>query len=1290
MAAKTQKKYSWQAYLLQLPLWSALILLVMVSLLVVLIRFLVPKIDTLRPEIETWLTTQLPFDVEISRLSGSLFKIDPAVGIEKLTLSSNGQVFLIIEDVYFELDTLASLVAAAPRMKDARLSGLELWLEETTQGWQLNGWQKDQSIKKNAEKKDVKEGLKQVVNYVEQFLVQGELGFSDLKFHFTPLEDESLFFSAESMEYRRWSGGRQLFFEIKPSTVTTQPAELVVTLEGEGFDPNNSSLSAWFNFPLVDLNDFQALWPSYLQEETQNLQGHFSLEGWLSLTKGLAKAELQARNIELIRDELWKIQFSEADLSMQGKLDDWSADWKVSNLNASDYTFDQLAGRVGYSQQQAYLQVEELKLDPLAVHLTQDTHLPESVRELVGDLAPGGSLTNLLITREAKGELELQANLQDVQVNAWRGAPLGSGLNGWLQANAQGGQVVFANHSLELGFPQLYSPVWNFSHAKGAVRWELEGDDLWVIGEDLAVVLPFEKPGSKNVYVSGDFAYFYGPSDQRFYLGLGLLPTDALAHHQLVPDKLVEPVLHDWLANALLAGEVHQAGFIYAGSIQDRASFQLVTDFSETDFKFQPDWPKLTQAKGQVQVLDGWVKGEVVTAGFGQSQLTNASFSSFLNQQNDVELQVTSKIEAPLEFFPWLVKNSPLQKEVPIPLHEWVYSGQIKGAVDLSIPLSETGLEPKVALVSQISDAQLRLSQVDLAVTEINGPLNFTLAKGLESSGLVGKVMSQPVKAAFNTQPESQLVFSARLAAKDLKKRFNLPEALDFTGVTQLQGELPLAPFGVLEVTSSLEGLAYATPLPWNKDPEEKRDFSMQLDFSADELPLKLNLADQLSFLMHLDQPARGICLELADEQVAEAALPEKEGLHLGIVAEEVNAKPLVDWLKQFDSNSSTELTKSSPSSEFQWLNQIDLKVNQLNWDSFELGQLGFSLNNSLQGIKLGITNALVTGEIDWPEEGKPLGIRLDHLYLPAKAKEEQEDKEASLSKRAEWTAKVDPLADFNPKLLPNSLITIKDFRQGKKRFGELTAQTQPLKEGVRFDPLQIKLEETSLTAQLDWQLVNSQASTFIQGDITGKNIEPALIAVTGEGKVPIISGKHQFNFTTGWQGSPLAFDLQKVSAGIELELKDGYFPETDLALSGISQLFGLLNMDTLLRRLRLDFSDLKNKGVSYDSIKGGYQLDKGYLATLEPTRVVSSATRMSLEGEVDLIEETLEQELVVVLPVAQSLPLAAVVVGAPQVGAAIWVVQKVFSNLFDTFSEARYKISGPLNKPKTELKRIF
>lgn len=1289
MTSPSKKNISWQFYLLQLPFWSALILLVTFTLLVVLIRFLVPQIDTLRPQLENWLTARLPFEVEITHLSGSLFKIDPAIGIDKLTLTSNDQKFLVIEDVYFELDTFASLMALAPRMKDARLSGLELWMEENQQGWQLNGWQKNTSTDVPAKKNSLEASFKQMVNYAEQLLVQGELVFSDLKFHFLPLDEDPLYFTAESMNYRRWSKGRQLSFQIESSATTTQTAELVVTLEGENFDHQTSNLDAWFNFPLVSLEAFKGLWPSHVQERTQNMEGHFSVEGWFNLKQGQVQLDLQARNVELVRDDFWKVEFETADITLKGKLATWSADWEVTNLNASDYFFDKLAGRVGQNQHSSYLQVEELLLTPLSQYLQEDLHLPDAVRELVSDLAPGGSLKNLLITENSIGELELQANLVDLQVNAWEGAPLGGGLNGWLQANTEGGQVVFANHPLQLGFPELYTPIWNFSSAKGAVRWELEGEDLWVIGEDLAVVLPLDDIPANNVYVSGDFAYFYGSSDERFYLNLGLLPTKAIAHHQLVPDKLVEPVLLEWLNSALLAGKVHQAGFIYAGSIQDNAAFQLVTDFSATNFKFQPDWPSLSGASGQVQVLDGWVKGEVSATEFGSSQLNKATFATFLNTKNEVELEIATQLQAPLEFFPWLVKNSPLKTQVPEPLHEWQYSGQMQGDISLVVPLSEADLEPFVNLKSHITQGQLTLSQVDLTVTDINGPLNFTLAKGLESKGLTGRVLDQPVKAIFENERESHLKFSASVSGEGLKKRFHLQKSLNLKGITQIQGSLPLAPFGVLKVTSDLQGLAYNTPLPWRKKTNEKRQFTIQLDFSDEELPLRLQLADQLDFLMHLDNQARGSRLQLAEKAVSKAVLPEELGLFVNIMLNQLNAEPIYAWYKKLNSNQTAQLG-SSDLTELQGLSRLELNIAKLNWKELEVGELDFTLQNLNKGLKFNFASSISSGEVWWPANDKQqLEIMLGHLYLPVDEKDKSETKKAPF-KRSNRPKTVDLLADFNPQLLPAAVVKIADIRLGSRRFGKLETQVSPKAKGVRLDPLQVNLEESSLEARLDWLVSDSVPSSYLEGKLSGKNIELALKAVTAEIEAPVVSDEHELNFTANWPGSPLAFDLKEADAELQLELKDGYFPKTDLALSGISQVFGLLNMDTLLRRLRLDFSDLTSKGVSYNSIKGDYQLENGYLRTTQPTRVASSSTRMKLTGEVDLIEETLQQELVIVLPVAQSLPLAAVLVGAPQVGAAIWVIQKIFSNLFDTFTEARYKVTGPLNDPKVELQRVF
>ncbi|HKM14324.1 MAG TPA: AsmA-like C-terminal region-containing protein [Marinospirillum sp.] len=1308
---QSEKDRSWRFYLLQLPLWSALVLVVSVALLVLFIRSLIPQVDLLRPHLEVWLTERLPFEIEMSHLSGSLFKIDPAVGVKALTLSNQNQVFLVIEDVYFELDTLASLVAGVPRMKGARLAGLELWLEETPDGWQLKGWQNQQTLVEENKTNSVIDtvsataSLRQVLGYIEQLLVQGELNFADLRFNLQPLNDEPLFFSADSMSYHRWSKGRQLFFQLEASTAITQPAELVITFEGETFNAQTSNLTAWFNFPLVSLDDFQALWLTSMQEKADNIQGKFSVEGWLNLNQGQAKLDLQAKNVEILQDKRWQVEFGEAKLTLQGELDNWSVDWEINQLKSGSYYFPKLAGRLGQIEEKNYLQLEELKLDPLVKSLKKDQRLPKIAQQLIKDLSPGGSLKNLFLTSNLVDEFDLQVNLQGIKANTWQGAPLGAGLNGWLQADTKGGQVVFADHPLQLGFPDLYSSVWDFSQAKGRIRWELEGKEVWVIGEDLAVTLPLDKKLKNNVYVSGDFTYFYGANDQRLYLNLGLLPTYAAAHRWLVPERLLEPELFYWLNSALKAGQINKAGFIYAGSIAQAhtAAFQLAIDFTATDFKFQPDWPSLSQAKGQVQVIDGWVKGSVASAKMGTGKLTNASFATKLDNDGKLKLDVFSEVKAPLALFPWLVKNSPLATQIAEPLHDWIYSGEIMGAINLAIPLVKTEQQPSVKLVSQINNGQLTIMPIDLTVTDINGPLNFTLEKGLESVGLTGRVMSQPVIAKFYIEPKNYLSFSAGLAAEDVKTRFNLPKELDFTGITQVQGELSLIPIGELKIISDLQGLALATALPWNKEIQEERKFTLQLDFSVDELPLKLQLADQLDFLMHLNEPLRGSQLHLADKNVAKAILPEEQGLIVTISVDQLGIEPAYTWYSQLNLGEASQspiitpdvsspVRITLPVNELEGLNQLNINIAQLNWQKLNLGQLDLDLKNSSEGLKLNFNSAVASGEAWWPSDSEQqLELFINYLHLPV-AEDEAPLKpvEQPVVDRATRPLVNDWLADFNPKTLPAAFIKIDDLTLGKKRLGRLTAQLLPQEEGVKLDPLLVSLEESDFSARFDWFTNEQGSNSRVEGVLAGKDLAPALMALTAEKQSPIVSGKHKLSFSTVWLGSPVAFDLQKAQSKLQLELKDGYFPKTDLRLSGISQLFSLLNMDTLLRRLRLDFLDLIAKGVSYDSIKGVYQLEEGYLRTIEPTKIVSSATRMTLTGEVDLIEETLQQELTLVMPVAQSLPLAAVVVGAPQIGAAIWLVQKVFSNLFDTFTEIRYKITGPLNNPKIELQRIF
>lgn len=1292
MTSRSTSSSSLQFYLLQLPFWSALVLLVLVALSVLVIRFFVPHLNGIRPDIESWLNQQLPFEVQSSRLEGSLFRIDPALRVRGLELTRNNTPFLRLKDVRLELDTLSSLAAFSPRMKDAQLKGLDIWMQETANGWVLAGWDVPEERSLQTDESDPPVGLRQILAWVEQLLVQGELDFNDLQFHFTSLQGEELVFSAEALNYRRWSGGRQLAFDLGIAAETTQTAQLVITLEGEQFDRKRSRLEAWVNLPLVNLQDFRALWPRHWQAGFETLEGQVSLQAWLNLSQGVANLNLQVNDLSLKLDDKNRASLDEVAISLNGTLEHWSADWQVKQLKADHYQFDQLAGRAQRQTDRYRLQLQELALQPLAQVMQKDTRLPVFLQDLLMDLKPVGHLKNLQLDLPDSGSPDFRAQLVGVGVDDWAGAPLGAGLHGWLQADTTGGRVVFGGHPLRLGFPMLYDQNWDFTDARGQVSWLLENDAIWVIGEQLAVTLPLANTSTpQDIRVAGGFAYQMTADDQRFYLNLGLLSADLSAHHQLVPEKILDDSLHDWLREALQGGQVEQAGFLYAGSIMggNSATFQFLADFNATDFLYDPRWPPLQKAAGQVLMFDGWVKGQVKEASLYEAGLKNATFATH-SKAGTPHIAVHTQLDAGLEFFPKLVQNSPLLDSVPELLHGWGYSGRALGQLKLDIPLVENPENLLVDLQTQVSNGQLNISQLDVKITDINGPLNFAFDQGLESQGLIGQLYGQKTQVKFVTEPESLLEFSTRLSYPMLAETFSLPEAEWISGEFDVFGSMQMNPFRKLNAYTRLQGLQLHPLFPWPKTAEEAVQTHLQLDLEQATLPLTLQAQDWVSFITHLNEPERGMQLLLADQQVRSASLPEQPGLNLGVDLKSINLDQVQAFLAALPAKSITpsgSVASDDPLEglpELEPLRWLEFNSQQTVWQGRDYGGVTLSLENQPQGLSVLLASDLADGQLWWPKDARQqLELVLGRLHLPAVAAE----KRNTPAIQRPLVTKPDPLINFEPSRLPEAYVQVDELKWGDRQLGRWSAELRKQPDAIRINAIQGTLGQTQVSASMEW--FYPTASSRLTGQLQGQNIAPALRALTLEAS-PLVSNRHQLDYDFNWQGSPAAISLSNLAGEFSLSLSEGHFPKSDDRLRGAARFLGLLNMDTLLRRLRLDFSDLTARGVSYERIQGRYQLQNGYLATLQPTEVITSATRISIKGEVDLLEETLDQELVVVLPVAQTLPLAAVLVGAPQVGAGIWVAQKVFGKLFDTFTEARYRMTGPLHDPVIELQRVF
>ncbi|MDO6804773.1 AsmA-like C-terminal region-containing protein, partial [Wenyingzhuangia sp. 1_MG-2023] len=132
------------------------------------------------------------------------------------------------------------------------------------------------------------------------------------------------------------------------------------------------------------------------------------------------------------------------------------------------------------------------------------------------------------------------------------------------------------------------------------------------------------------------------------------------------------------------------------------------------------------------------------------------------------------------------------------------------------------------------------------------------------------------------------------------------------------------------------------------------------------------------------------------------------------------------------------------------------------------------------------------------------------------------------------------------------------------------------------------------------------------------------------------------------WRGSPLAFNPVSLQGLVSLRINDGVWKTEG---TGALKAFGILNFNSISRRLQLDFSDLYQSGMAFDVMKAKADIVDGTLTFSEPLVVDGPGAKFLVSGNTNLVTETLDMKLAVTFPVTGSLPLVAVLAGfAPQI----------------------------------------
>jgi len=346
----------------------------------------------------------------------------------------------------------------------------------------------------------------------------------------------------------------------------------------------------------------------------------------------------------------------------------------------------------------------------------------------------------------------------------------------------------------------------------------------------------------------------------------------------------------------------------------------------------------------------------------------------------------------------------------------------------------------------------------------------------------------------------------------------------------------------------------------------------------------------------------------------------------------------------------------------------FDTRVKQFQIIGQTFADVRFKGYKDVNAWRVTADSARVKGEITAPfdQANSPLTLNLERLWL---------EKVASNGKRE--------LVD--PRRIPTVALACASFRYGKIDLGSASMATERMADGQRLKSLVFTNPAFQISATGDWWLRSGVHSSHFSIDLKGKSLRDVLTAFAYDAK-NIEGGRTDLQIEADWPGMPSEFTLDRLDGSLGLKVGKGRFLDIE---PGGGRLFGLLSLQTLPRRLSLDFSDLFQKGFAFDRIEGWFELENGDAYT-NSLLMEGPSAKVDISGRTGLAAKDYDQRAVVTPALSDSIPLASALFGPAGigVGAAIYLGQKVFKQVpeqVDRFLRREYTIKGPWSNPVIE-----
>ena len=1261
------------------------ILLVLLAVLISAFRLFLPYVEHYREGFQDYINESNQTDVVIGGLDMSWQRWGPTVVIKQVTLLDNDDAYIYIESLEVQIDVWSSIAQQRLVSSNLILDGAQFKLTQGT-------WSSKEPAKQTkAVTPDNKafRGFKQITSIFLNRLNQFSLRNSHITIYNQGVERD---FHVSNLQWDNQGSRHLAQGNIVVNELSSNNLALKIDLEGGSVDDlsglmyleaNHLDITPWLDSVLAIDNDKTkadigfSTWVKVNNGKVERLQValHDNNISWQD-KKGQHSLSLSAGELLLVKGksaESFKL-FS-TPLLMQ-----------FNQQNKQEFIVQMNKTAVDFS---VYLSAFDLalisQLSPLFIN-------KENAQELVSQLNIAGQARELYFKRSA-GKIQALAHFSDTSTQYSQGIPGVKNLSGQLSFAENNLHLDLSAKQGELDFKQLFvAPIVyqsleanvNLSFVDqdtGNKAWQLQVNDINVLSPELTL--------------NADLA-LNGEAGREITMSLlaAITEGDASKAGHYFPLTTMSANLVDYLNTAIVSGRIKQAQVLVNGPLShfpftdNSGIFVVDAELEQAVFSFDDKWPAITDFAANLN----FTNNSMLITGRSGSLVgldVNGVQAAIDDLGNEQVLRVDTLIKpSAANFVADLIAQSPLKDSVGSVLTQLQVSGDIQGEFHLNLPLKATEQVLASGLVNFV-DNQVALQQPRMDFAQVNGQLSFANEK-ITTQDLSLTWLDMPLSLAIKgankeKHYDTDITITADWQESIWQQHVTSSLKKYFAGLVQWQGKLSLhqhhnGGFSYdLKIDSELEQARLHLPAPYKKNQGQKVPLTVTVSGQLHESTINANYGEQLRFfgvLEHETSHFERSHLVLGDEKM----LLPMDGFHITTKLAQADFshwQPLINDIIDSTSRVSEDkqvkgATENTPNL-FSTPERIRGTLAKLTIFGQQLNNVSFNFLDKTHWWLLQLNAKETRSRIRFYPDLLTQGIDInaDFINFSTHAAAPAKGAQPSLANEVVATINEHDIFANIPKVnLHCDRCQIDQLDLGEVSFSISRKNEHTLS----IDHFSAKREQAEFNLTGQWQKNTQGSSTDIQGDLTLKDIEYELEQL-GYGSIIRDSGG-KLDFTLHWQGGPHEFAFEHLNGDVNTKIDDGYLAE----VSDKARIFSVLSLDSLVRKLTLDFRDIFSDGMFYSDIKGDYHIKDGVLYT-DNTRMNGTAGNLYIKGNTNFVSDVLDYKMTYKPNLTSSLPvLAWIATLNPVVFLAGVAIDQVITS--QVVSEFTFELTGSVNEP--------